>query len=142
MHSLRSSCDSVVMNPTSIHEEMDSIPGPTQVVKDLALQWAVVRSQMWLGSSVLLWLWCRLTASAPIQLLVWELPYASGVALKKNCTYVYICSLYEVRLLVILICKRNKRFTVWRKIWKKKRKLTMTVKKMCSSLVLVKKIQI
>ena len=32
---------------------------------------------------VLLWLWCRLVAVAPIQPLSWELPYAGGVALKR-----------------------------------------------------------
>ena len=32
----------------------------------------------------LLWLWCRPAAVAPIQLLVWELPYAVGVAIKKQ----------------------------------------------------------
>ena len=31
----------------------------------------------------LLWLWRRLAAAAPIQPLAWELPYATGVALKK-----------------------------------------------------------
>jgi len=31
----------------------------------------------------LLWLWCRLEAAAPIQPLTWELPYATGVALKR-----------------------------------------------------------
>ena len=30
-----------------------------------------------------LWLWCRLAATAPIQSLAWELPYAVGTALKK-----------------------------------------------------------
>ena len=30
----------------------------------------------------LLWLRCRPAAAAPIGLLVWELPYATGVALK------------------------------------------------------------
>ena len=30
------------MNPTSIREDMGSIPGLTQRIKDLALQWAVV----------------------------------------------------------------------------------------------------
>ena len=30
----------------------------------------------------LLWLWCRLVATAPILLLAWEPPYAVGAALK------------------------------------------------------------
>ena len=33
---------------------------------------------------VLLWLWCRPAAVAPIQCLAWEPPYAAGVALKKQ----------------------------------------------------------
>ena len=33
---------------------------------------------------VLLWLWRRPAAAALIQPLAWELPYASGVALKKQ----------------------------------------------------------
>ena len=32
----------------------------------------------------LLWLWCRPTAAAPIRPLAWELPYASGAALKSK----------------------------------------------------------
>jgi len=32
---------------------------------------------------VLLWLWCRLVATAPIQPLAWETPYATGAALEK-----------------------------------------------------------
>ena len=31
----------------------------------------------------LLWLWCRLAATAPIRPLDWEPPYAVGAALKK-----------------------------------------------------------
>ena len=31
----------------------------------------------------LLWLWCRLAATAPIRLLAWEPPYAEGAALEK-----------------------------------------------------------
>ena len=33
---------------------------------------------------MLLWLWCRPAAAAPIQPLAWELPYATGAALKKK----------------------------------------------------------
>ena len=32
----------------------------------------------------LLWLWCRVVATALIQPLSWELPYAVGVALKTK----------------------------------------------------------
>ena len=31
----------------------------------------------------LLWLWCRLAATAPIGPLAWEPPYAMGAALEK-----------------------------------------------------------
>ena len=32
----------------------------------------------------LLWLWCRLAVAALIQHLAWDLPYATGAALKKK----------------------------------------------------------
>ena len=32
---------------------------------------------------MLLWLWCRLAATAPIRPLAWEPPYAMGAALEK-----------------------------------------------------------
>ena len=35
---------------------------------------------------VLLWLWCRLAATAPIRPLAWEPPYAMGAALKRQKT--------------------------------------------------------
>ena len=34
----------------------------------------------------LLWFWCRLAATAPIQPLAWEPPYAAGAALKRQKT--------------------------------------------------------
>ena len=52
------------------------VPGLVQWVKDPIWLW--------------LWLWHRLGATAPIRPLVWELPYAIGVAIKrrkKPCTH-------------------------------------------------------
>ena len=34
----------------------------------------------------LLWLWCRLVATAPVRPLAWEPPYAMGVAQKRQKT--------------------------------------------------------
>ena len=56
------------MNPTRNHEAVGSIPGLAQ----------------WVEDPELLWLWCRLVATAPIRPLAWEPPYAVGVALKRQ----------------------------------------------------------
>ena len=57
-----------VTNLTGIHEHEGSIPGLAQRVRDL----------------VWLWLWCRLTAAAPIRPLAWEIPYGTSAALKNK----------------------------------------------------------
>ena len=57
-----------VTNPASIHEPVRSIPGFAQRVKD----------------PTLLWLWCRLAATALIRSLAWEPPYAAGAVLKSK----------------------------------------------------------
>ena len=57
-----------LMNRTKILEDTGLIPGLAQWVKD----------------SALLWLWCRLAATAPIRLPAWEPPYAVGEDLKSQ----------------------------------------------------------
>ena len=75
-----------VKNLTSIHEDVDSIPG---------LVWWVKRSNTAVSCSVgrrcgldlaLLWLLCKLAATAPIWPPAQELPYGVSVALEKKNT--------------------------------------------------------
>jgi len=57
----------------------------------------------------LLWLWCRLAATAQIQLLAWELPYAMGVALKRH-AYEDLWQLWGISVNVMMPGRTARKF--------------------------------
>ena len=80
--SRRSHCGSVVMNPTSIHEDSGLIPGlaqasPSQLKDPVAMSCGVDHSRNL--NLALLWLLCRLAAAAPIQ------PLSLGTSICLRC---------------------------------------------------------
>ena len=87
LHRLRICCCHCSLGPCC---GTGSIPGPgtctcrTCTAKKQNKQTNLTVAFHVLPYEVLLQLWCRLAAAAPIQPLAWEPPYATGAALKKR----------------------------------------------------------
>ena len=71
-------------NLTRNREVEGSIPVLAQWVEDPAWPVSCGVGRRCGSDPVLLWLWCRPAAAAPIRPLVWEPPYAAGAALKRQ----------------------------------------------------------
>ena len=78
-----SRCGASEINPTRNQEGwFDPCPRPGCWGSGIAVSCGV--SCRCSSDPALLWLWCRPAATAPIQPLAWELPHASGAALKRK----------------------------------------------------------
>ena len=73
-----------VENLTSIHENVGSIPGLIQWVKGSSIAKSCGVGHRHVLDMALLWLRHRLAATAAIQSLDQELPYATGADLKRK----------------------------------------------------------
>ena len=79
-----SHCGAAEMNPTGNHDVVSLIPGLAQWVEDPSIAVSYGVGCRYGLDPALLWLWCRLTAVAPIRSVAWEPPCTAGTALKKQ----------------------------------------------------------
>ena len=102
---LRSShCGAVETNLTGIHEDADFDPWPFSVGRGSGVAVSCGVGHRWSLDLALLWLWQSLAAKALIQPLVWKLPYATGMALKRKAKKKKLPSWYFVFLFYFIFC--------------------------------------
>ena len=82
------------------HEGVGSIPGLVQWVRNPALSFGV--GHRCSSDLALLWLWCRPAAAALIRPLAWELPYATGMVLKRPKKKYHYISFADKQLFYVL----------------------------------------
>ena len=73
-----------LIHPTRIHEDVGAIPGFISVSRGSSIAMSQGVGHRCGSDPMLLWLWCGPAAIALIGPLAWELPYAMGVALKRE----------------------------------------------------------
>ena len=71
-------------NPTRNHKIAGSIPGLAHRAKGSGIAVSCDIGHRCGADLALLWLWCRLAATAPVGSLAWEPPYATGAALEET----------------------------------------------------------
>ena len=69
-------------NPSSNHEVAGSVPALAHWVNGSGVAVSCGVGCKYSSDPVLLWLWYRPAATAPIRPVAWETPYAAGVALE------------------------------------------------------------